>query len=143
MDDLYTRIMEYMRGEADYDPRALLREVASGMAGRVKPDSPREPVSTSPLRGLGLDEGLAAEAAMKDNKIDALAVMDSVRLAASDHYLWTDFDQSSFAKARTAVAELIEAAQAATAQVFHNGTSSREACERLDAAWRACIAANA
>ncbi len=45
-------------------------------------------------------------------------------------------------KARNAIAELIEAAQKATEMVMHDGTSSREACERLDAAWRACVAAN-
>jgi len=45
-------------------------------------------------------------------------------------------------KARDVVAELIEAARKATEMVMHDGTSSREACDRLDAAWRACVAAN-
>ena len=84
---------------------------------------------------------------MSDEKID---VLDDMELAANnmdsmciDLYGMVCEYGDDMRKARAAVAELIEAAKAATAQVLHNGTSSREACERLDAAWRACVAANA
>ena len=82
------------------------------------------------------------------DEIDVLAVM---RRDATDATILRSQQDSRYARQRAPesviaianVIELIEAAKAATAQVMHNGTSSREACERLDAAWRACVAANA
>jgi len=80
-------------------------------------------------------------------KNDVLVVM---RRDATDATRLRSQQDSAYARRRAAesviaiayVTELIEAAQAATAVVMHDGTSSREACERLDAAWRACVAAN-
>ena len=71
---------------------------------------------------------------------DEIDVLDVVRRDAARLSCQQD---SRYARQRANVIELIEAAKAATAQVMHNGTLSREACERLDAAWRACVAANA
>ena len=90
---------------------------------------------------------------MSDEKIDVLAVMDGLCEVADEHQdegpSGCGYASDKLSKlradgpeARAAVAELIEAARAATAMVMHDGTSSREACDRLDAAWRACVAAN-
>lgn len=82
---------------------------------------------------------------MNEKQIDVLAVLDTAcKLHKEGAYAdsW-EVDLERIYEVRAAVAELIEAARAATAMVMHDGTSSHEACERLDAAWRACVAANA
>ena len=90
---------------------------------------------------------------MSDEKIDVLAVMEGLCEVADEHqdegpsgYGWASDKlcklRAEGPEARAAVAELIEAAKAATEMVMHDGNSSKAACERLDAAWRACVAAN-
>ena len=77
---------------------------------------------------------------MSDENIDVLAVIERAEFEQRD---WGDDNLAdTFRLALDAVAELIEAAKAATEMVMHDGNSSKAACERLGAAWRACVAAN-
>lgn len=70
-------------------------------------------------------------------KVDVLAVMRRMHLQANACRSGgagsgtQDFEDES---AITAVAELIAAAKLATEEKYHDGTSSREACDRLVAA---------
>lgn len=61
-------------------------------------------------------------------KTNPLAVMDA------DRYPLGTRQRAEMIKAQAAVAELVEAAKAATEEKMHDGASSREACDRLVAA---------
>lgn len=67
--------------------------------------------------------------------VDVLAVMENATQKLGVN--WPN-SQQDLREARAAVAELIDAGRAATAEVMHDGASSRAACDRLIAALARC-----